>query len=130
MTAGKPISDMITGKLAKWPSATGRPSNGFLITRAHAVCSDKQQEQADTDAGTVRNALRQVAQDPATNSGRGDHGKQHTHQEHGAQRNRHTNMLTQHQTERGKRSERDSAADSQRQVRPQAHHDGANACNQ
>ncbi|MNT10388.1 hypothetical protein D3C72_1452160 [compost metagenome] len=29
----RPIRDIITGKLAKWPMVTGRPSSGFLITR-------------------------------------------------------------------------------------------------
>ena len=46
------------------PSATGRPSSGFFTT-ADAVGGDQQQEQTDTDAGAVRHAHRQVAQDPA-----------------------------------------------------------------
>ena len=29
----RPTSDIITGKVAKWPRATGRPSSGFLMTR-------------------------------------------------------------------------------------------------
>ncbi|MOA53436.1 hypothetical protein D3C78_1768950 [compost metagenome] len=33
MMTARPISDMITGKLAKWPIATGKPSSGFLTTR-------------------------------------------------------------------------------------------------
>ncbi|CSP76457.1 Uncharacterised protein [Shigella sonnei] len=33
MITARPTSDIITGKVAKSPSATGRPSSGFLITR-------------------------------------------------------------------------------------------------
>ena len=40
-----------------------------LDDQADAVGSDQQQEQTNTDAGAVRHALRQVAQNPATNAG-------------------------------------------------------------
>ncbi len=33
MITARPISDITTGKLSKFPNATGRPSSGFLITR-------------------------------------------------------------------------------------------------
>ncbi|MNC31533.1 hypothetical protein D3C75_798560 [compost metagenome] len=33
MITARPIKDIMTGKLAKWPSATGKPSSGFLITK-------------------------------------------------------------------------------------------------
>ena len=41
-----------------------------LDNQTDAIGGDQQQEQADADAGTVRHALRQVAQDPATDAGR------------------------------------------------------------
>ena len=72
-----------------------------LNDHAHAVCRDQQQEQANTDAGTVRNALRQIAQNPATNPGSGDDGEQHAHQEYGTQGNRNTDLLAQNQAKRG-----------------------------
>ncbi|MNE56392.1 hypothetical protein D3C80_1512960 [compost metagenome] len=70
--------------------------------QTHAVGGNQQQEQTNTDACAVRDALRQVPQDPATDAGRRNHGKQHTHQEHRTQRNGDADMLTQHQAERGK----------------------------
>ena len=69
---------------------------------ANAVRGDQQQEQADTNARTVRNALRQIAQNPATNTGSRDDGKQYTHQEYRAQRNRNADVLAQHQAKGGK----------------------------
>ena len=98
--------------------------------QAHAVGGNQQQEQADTNPGAVRHALRQVTQDPATNTGCGNHRKQHAHQKDRAQRDRNADLLTQHQAEGGKRGQRDGAANRQRQVRPQAHHQRADAGNQ
>ena len=98
--------------------------------QTNAVRCNQQQEQADTDTGAVRHALRQVAQDPATNPGGGDEGEQHTHQEYRTQRDRHADVLTQHQAKRGKGGQRDRTANRQRQVCPQAHDDGADARNQ
>ena len=72
-----------------------------LHHHAHAVCRDQQQEQADTDAGPVRNPLRQIAQNPATNTGSGDDGKQYAHQEYGAQGDRNTDLLAQYQAKGG-----------------------------
>ena len=77
---------------------------------ADAVGGNQQQEQTDTDAGAVRNTLRQIAQDPATNTGSGDDGEEYAHQEHRAQSNRHADVLAQHQAESGKGSQRDGAA--------------------
>ena len=98
--------------------------------QAHAVGGNQQQEQTDTNPRTVRHALRQVTQDPATNAGRGDHGEQDTHQEHRAQRDRNADLLTQYQAKGGKRGQGDGAANRQRQVRPQPHHQRADAGNQ
>ncbi len=72
---------------------------------AHAVRGDQQQEQADTNARTVRNALRQIAQNPATDAGGRNDGKQYTHQEYRAQRNRNADVLAQHQAESGEGSQ-------------------------
>ncbi len=86
--------------------------------QADAVGGNQQQKQANTDTGSVGHALRQVTQNPATNAGSGDNGKQYAHQEYGAKRDRDANMLPQDQAKRGKRRQRDSATDSQRQIRP------------
>ena len=96
-----------------------------LNDQTNTVCRNQQQEQADTNTRTVRNALWQIAQDPATNTCRGNDGKQNTHQKHRAQRNRHANMLPQHQAECGKRRQRNGATNRQRQVCPQTHHNRA-----
>ena len=71
--------------------------------QTHAVRRDQQQKQTDTDTGAVRNALWEVAQDPATNAGGGNNGKQHAHQEHRTQCDRYADLLAQHQAERGER---------------------------
>ncbi len=79
-----------------------QPFNRVFHHQANAVGGDQQQEQADTDPSAMRHALRQVAQDPATNAGGGDHGKQDAHQEHCAKGDRDANLLAQHQAEGGK----------------------------
>ncbi len=98
--------------------------------QADAVGGNQQQKQANTDTGSVGHALRQVTQNPATNAGGGDNGKQYAHQEYGAKRDRDANMLPQDQAKRGKRRQRDSATDSQRQIRPKPHNNRADACDQ
>ncbi|MNV27151.1 hypothetical protein D3C71_1182900 [compost metagenome] len=102
----------------------------ILDNQTDAVRRNQQQEQADTNTRAVRHALRQVAQDPATNPGSRNNGEQHPHQEHRTQRNRHADVLAQHQAERRKGSQRDCAANRQRQISPQAHDDGAYARDQ
>ena len=102
----------------------------ILNHQTNAVCRNQQQEQADTDSRTVRNALRQIAQDPATNTRRGNDGKQDAHQEHRAQRNGHADMLPQYQAECGKRRQRNGATNRQRQICPQAHHNRTDARDQ
>ena len=98
--------------------------------QTNAVGGNQQQEQTDTNPRAVRNALRQVTQDPATNAGCGDDGKQYAHQEDRAQRDRNADLLAQHQAKSGKSGQRDGAANRQRQVRPQPHHQRADAGNQ
>ena len=86
--------------------------------QTNAVGGDQQQEQANPDPGTMRHALRQVAQDPAADAGRGNHRKQDTHQEYRAEGHRNTDLLPQHQAKGGEGGQRNGAADSHRQICP------------
>ena len=99
-----------------------RQTGAFVLDHhADAVGGDQQQEQPDTDAGTVGDAGGQVVQDPLTHAGDADQGEQNTHQEDGAQRHRDAQPLPQHQAEGGKGGEGDGATDGHRQLGPQTH---------
>ena len=97
-----------------------------LNDQTHAIGGNQQQEQTDTDTGAVCYAVRQVAQNPATNAGCRDNGEQHAHQEDGSQGNRYADVLAQHQAKRGEGGQGNGTANRHRQIRPQPHYDGAN----
>ncbi|CAJ1765790.1 hypothetical protein LGKMAHEF_00202 [Aeromonas salmonicida] len=63
----------------------------------------------------------QVIQDPLAHACDTDQGKQHTHQEDGAEGNRNAQSLTQYETERGKGGEGDGATYGHGQLGPQPH---------
>ena len=105
----------------KSPQRHRQPLQRVLDHQPHPVGGNKQQEETDTDAGTVGNPHGQVVEDPATHPGHRDGGKQHPHQEYGPQRHRNGDLLPQHQTEGGKRREGNSAADGHRQLGPEPH---------
>ncbi|MNP00645.1 hypothetical protein D3C76_924380 [compost metagenome] len=96
-----------------------------LDHHADAVGGDQQQEQTYTYAGAVGDAGGEVVQDPLAHAGDADQGKQHTHQEDGAQRDRYAQSLTQYQTECGKGGEGNGATYGHRQLGPQTHQQGA-----
>jgi hypothetical protein len=77
---------MMTGKaVTRRAAPAGQPF--ILDHHADPVGGDQQQEQADTDAGTVGDAGGKVVQDPLAHAGDTDQVNS-THQEDGAQRDR------------------------------------------
>ena len=123
--AARPSTDIITGKEVTSPSCTGRPAPSFLITMPTPLLAISSRNRPIPMPVPWAMPGGEVIQDPLAHAGDADQGKQHTHQEDGAQRDRNAQSLTQYQTERGKGGEGDGATDSHRQLGPQAHQQGA-----
>lgn len=103
------------------PSETGNPGPRILHHEADIVRGDQQQKETNADARPMRDARRQIAQNPRAHARHRDRGEHEAHQEHRAERDIRLQALAEHEPERGEGRQRNCTADRNGQARPDAH---------